>query len=261
MLRGRDPSAAAELGFPLLVSQGQIRSRASCYVPTLSRWTNSGCNLGAVSRLQRRANAVDRQHAQHLPDCDAWFAAFNSGDRLDVNTQSSGCRRLAITGVGTSQSGGSSHVFDCAKGVDINVCRDALALSHPKIAAQSNRVSNFGRPHALLALPPRMRGRRVLRRDRAGRRAAVLSNTSSERAPDSRARPPLLVLAAREYATKGDALRAERSLKALPRERTFLLRRRGLVRLWGCDIPYHAASRARRLLGRTPRAWIERTSM
>lgn len=33
----------------------------------------------------------------------------------------------------------------------------------------------------------------------------------------TRARPPLRVLAAREYASKGDALRAELQLKALPR--------------------------------------------
>jgi putative endonuclease len=33
----------------------------------------------------------------------------------------------------------------------------------------------------------------------------------------TRARPPLRVLAAREYANKGDALRAEWRLKALPR--------------------------------------------
>jgi putative endonuclease len=33
----------------------------------------------------------------------------------------------------------------------------------------------------------------------------------------TRARPPLRVLAAREYANKGDALRAELQLKALPR--------------------------------------------
>lgn len=33
----------------------------------------------------------------------------------------------------------------------------------------------------------------------------------------TRARPPLRVLAAREYSTKGDALRAELQLKALPR--------------------------------------------
>jgi putative endonuclease len=33
----------------------------------------------------------------------------------------------------------------------------------------------------------------------------------------TRARPPLRVLAAREYGTKGDALRAELQLKALPR--------------------------------------------
>ena len=33
----------------------------------------------------------------------------------------------------------------------------------------------------------------------------------------TRARPPLRVLAAREYANKGDALRAEFKLKALPR--------------------------------------------
>lgn len=33
----------------------------------------------------------------------------------------------------------------------------------------------------------------------------------------TRARPPLRVLAAREYASKGDALRAELALKALPR--------------------------------------------
>jgi putative endonuclease len=35
----------------------------------------------------------------------------------------------------------------------------------------------------------------------------------------TRARPPLRVLAAREYASKGDALRAEWQLKALPRAR------------------------------------------
>jgi len=35
----------------------------------------------------------------------------------------------------------------------------------------------------------------------------------------TRARPPLRVLAAREYASKGDALRAELQLKALPRAR------------------------------------------
>lgn len=35
----------------------------------------------------------------------------------------------------------------------------------------------------------------------------------------TRARPPLRVLAAREYASKGDALRAELQLKALPRDR------------------------------------------
>lgn len=35
----------------------------------------------------------------------------------------------------------------------------------------------------------------------------------------TRARPPLRVLAAREYPNKGDALRAEWQLKALPRER------------------------------------------
>lgn len=35
----------------------------------------------------------------------------------------------------------------------------------------------------------------------------------------TRARPPLRVLAAREYPNKGDALRAELQLKALPRER------------------------------------------
>lgn len=35
----------------------------------------------------------------------------------------------------------------------------------------------------------------------------------------TRARPPLRVLAAREYPTRGDALRAELALKALPRER------------------------------------------
>jgi len=33
----------------------------------------------------------------------------------------------------------------------------------------------------------------------------------------TRARPPMRVLAAREYATKGEALRAELRLKALPR--------------------------------------------
>lgn len=33
----------------------------------------------------------------------------------------------------------------------------------------------------------------------------------------TRARPPLRVLAAREYPTRGDALRAELQLKALPR--------------------------------------------
>ncbi|HSI54074.1 MAG TPA: GIY-YIG nuclease family protein [Ramlibacter sp.] len=33
----------------------------------------------------------------------------------------------------------------------------------------------------------------------------------------TRARPPIRVLAAREYASKGDALRAEFQLKALPR--------------------------------------------
>ena len=35
----------------------------------------------------------------------------------------------------------------------------------------------------------------------------------------TRARPPLRVLAAREYPSKGDALRAELRLKALPRGR------------------------------------------
>lgn len=35
----------------------------------------------------------------------------------------------------------------------------------------------------------------------------------------TRARPPLRVLAAREYPNKGDALRAELQLKALPRAR------------------------------------------
>jgi putative endonuclease len=35
----------------------------------------------------------------------------------------------------------------------------------------------------------------------------------------TRARPPLRVLAAREYLTKGDALRAELEVKALPRDR------------------------------------------
>ncbi|MDM0105520.1 GIY-YIG nuclease family protein [Variovorax sp. J22R24] len=35
----------------------------------------------------------------------------------------------------------------------------------------------------------------------------------------TRARPPVRVLAAREYASKGDALRAELRLKALPRAR------------------------------------------
>ena len=35
----------------------------------------------------------------------------------------------------------------------------------------------------------------------------------------TRARPPLRVLAAREYLNKGDALRAELQLKALPRAR------------------------------------------
>lgn len=35
----------------------------------------------------------------------------------------------------------------------------------------------------------------------------------------TRARPPLRVLAAREYSSKGDALRAELELKALPRSR------------------------------------------
>jgi len=35
----------------------------------------------------------------------------------------------------------------------------------------------------------------------------------------TRARPPLRVLAARAYASKGDALRAELALKALPRAR------------------------------------------
>jgi len=35
----------------------------------------------------------------------------------------------------------------------------------------------------------------------------------------TRARAPLRVLAAREYASKGDALRAELQLKALPRDR------------------------------------------
>jgi putative endonuclease len=35
----------------------------------------------------------------------------------------------------------------------------------------------------------------------------------------TRARPPLRVLAAREYPSKGDALRAELQLKALPRAR------------------------------------------
>ena len=35
----------------------------------------------------------------------------------------------------------------------------------------------------------------------------------------TRARPPLRVLAAREYPSKGDALRAELALKALPRAR------------------------------------------
>ena len=35
----------------------------------------------------------------------------------------------------------------------------------------------------------------------------------------TRARAPLRVLAAREYATKGEALRAELQLKALPRNR------------------------------------------
>lgn len=35
----------------------------------------------------------------------------------------------------------------------------------------------------------------------------------------TRARPPVRVLAAREYASKGDALRAELQLKALPRAR------------------------------------------
>ncbi|MDM0076030.1 GIY-YIG nuclease family protein [Variovorax sp. J2P1-59] len=35
----------------------------------------------------------------------------------------------------------------------------------------------------------------------------------------TRARPPVRVLAAREYPSKGDALRAELRLKALPRDR------------------------------------------
>lgn len=35
----------------------------------------------------------------------------------------------------------------------------------------------------------------------------------------TRARPPVRVLAAREYASKGDALRAELQLKGLPRRR------------------------------------------
>ncbi len=35
----------------------------------------------------------------------------------------------------------------------------------------------------------------------------------------TRARPPVRVLAAREYPSRGDALRAELRLKALPRER------------------------------------------
>ena len=35
----------------------------------------------------------------------------------------------------------------------------------------------------------------------------------------TRARPPLRLLAAREYPSKGDALRAELRLKALPRAR------------------------------------------
>jgi putative endonuclease len=35
----------------------------------------------------------------------------------------------------------------------------------------------------------------------------------------TRARPPIRVLAAREYPSKGDALRAEMQLKALPRGR------------------------------------------
>ena len=38
----------------------------------------------------------------------------------------------------------------------------------------------------------------------------------------TRARPPLRVLAARAYASKGDALRAELALKALPRARKLL---------------------------------------
>lgn len=35
----------------------------------------------------------------------------------------------------------------------------------------------------------------------------------------TRARPPMRVLAAREYASKGDAMRAELKLKSLPRAR------------------------------------------
>ena len=59
-----------------------------------------------------------------------------------MNAQAGGRCRLSVTSAGTSELGGSAHIFDCPKGAAIDVCRDALALSHLRIvAAQSSRVS------------------------------------------------------------------------------------------------------------------------
>lgn len=83
-----------------------------------------------VLGLQRAANPVERQQAEHVADGHARLARFDAGDRLDVNTETRRGGRLAFAGPGAGQPGGRAELLDRLQSPAGDVRRDALALGH-----------------------------------------------------------------------------------------------------------------------------------
>ena len=84
---------------------------------------------------QRQSDAIESQHAQHMPDRNARLTGFDPGDRLDVHAETRRRNGLPFAGIRARQPGRGTHVLDCLEGVATNVCGDALALGHSGIVA------------------------------------------------------------------------------------------------------------------------------
>lgn len=85
--------------------------------------------------LHRRRDAVERQHAEHVPDGNARLTRLDPCDRLDMNAQARGSGRLALASRCARQLGSSTERFDRLDRVVSDVGRNSFSLGHGVIVS------------------------------------------------------------------------------------------------------------------------------